>query len=82
MLHLELARLVSQEQRRDWLAAAERNRYIAAACGPRAAWPRRMAAPLGRALVRLGAGLLRYGHAEAPAITQPYRASSRSIRLN
>jgi hypothetical protein len=83
MLHVEMTMQVRQEQRRDWLAAAEQRRRAAAVCGPRAALSRRVAAPLGRALMRLGASLLRYGHAEAPAATtRPYHASTRSIRMN
>jgi hypothetical protein len=82
MLHVEMTMQVQQEQRRDWLAAAEQRRQAAIVGGPRAALSRRVAAPLGAALVRLGARLLRYGRAEAPTVTRPYRASARSIRLN
>ena len=82
MLHVEMTTQVQQEQRRDWLAAAEQRRRAAIVCGPRAMFSRRVAAPLGRALMHLGASLLRYGRAEAPAATRPYRASTRSIRLN
>jgi hypothetical protein len=82
MLHLELTRQVKQEQRRDWLAAAEQRRQAAIVSGPQATLSRRVAAPLGAALVRLGARLLRYGRAGTPTATRPYRASARSIRLN
>ncbi|MFL5803329.1 MAG: hypothetical protein ACJ8CR_16510 [Roseiflexaceae bacterium] len=82
MLHVEMTMQVQQEQRRDWLAAAERRRQTAIVSGARVALSRRVAAPLGAALVRLGARLLRYARAEAPTATRPYRASARSIRLN
>ncbi len=82
MLHPDLVAQVSREQRSDWLAAAERRRRAALAREPRAALTRRAATPLGRALVRLGTGLLRYGRAESPVATSSNRASARSIRLN
>jgi hypothetical protein len=82
MMHVEMTMQVQQEQRRDWLAAAEKRRQSAAVCGPQTALSRRIAAPLGRALVRLGTTLLRYGRAEALVVTKPYHASPRSIRLN
>ena len=81
MLHQELSVQIAAEQRRDLLAAAEHSRLVAAACGPRLPLSRRVAGPLGRALMRVGAGLLRYGRAGAPT-TRPYRASARSIKLN
>ena len=82
MLHVEMTMQVQQERRGDWIAAAEQRRRAAAVCGPRAPLSRRVAAPLGRTLMRLGASLLRYGCAEAPAATRPFRASTRSIRMN
>ena len=82
MLPIEMNIQVMQEQRRDWIAAAEQRQQAKVALQSQPRLLRRMAAPLGRTLVRLGARLLRYGRAEAPAATQPYRASSRSIRLN
>jgi hypothetical protein len=81
MIHIEIVTRIAQEQHRDRIAAAEQHR-LAAACRPRLAVARRAARPIGRALVRLGATLLRYGRAEAPAETQLYRATARSIRLN
>ncbi len=82
MLHLELSTEIVREQHRDRIAAAEQRRRIAELCGPRLALSRRVASPLGRALVRLGASLLRYSHAERPEITRRYWASARSIKLN
>jgi hypothetical protein len=81
MIHFEITTRLAQEQHRDRIAAAEQRRLVAA-CRPQLAVSRRAARPIGRALVRLGATLLRYGRVEAPAATQPYRASARSIRLN
>jgi hypothetical protein len=82
MLPIEMNIQVAQEQRRDWIAAAEQQAQAKAVCGLRPTLARRIAAPLGRVLLRLGGGLLRYGRAEAPSATRPYRASARSIRLN
>jgi hypothetical protein len=81
MVHFEITTRIAQEQHRDRIAAAERRRMVAA-CQPALAVSRLAARPLGRALMRLGATLLRYGRVEAPAETRPYRASARSIRLN
>jgi hypothetical protein len=81
MLHNELSLLIAQEKQREWIAAAQ-HRAAAAACGPRPGLSRRMARPIGRLLVRTGAGLLRYGRAGSGPATQPYRASARSIELN
>ena len=81
MIHFEMSTRIAQEQHRDRIAAAEQHRLVAA-CRPHLAVARRAARPLGRALVRLGATLLRYGRVESPADIQPYRASARSIQLN
>jgi hypothetical protein len=81
MFSYEITTRIAQEQHRDRMAAAEQHRLVAACC-PYIAVSRRAARPLGRALVRLGATLLHYGRVDAPADTQPYRASVRSIRLN
>ena len=82
MFHVQLTEQISIEQRRDFLAAAERDRQAAVLAAPRDALTRRAATPIGRALVHVGARLLRYGRAEAPVVTRPYRASTRSIRMN
>jgi hypothetical protein len=81
MIHFEISSKFAQEQHRDRIAAAEQHR-LAAACRPRLAVSRRAARPIGRALMHLGATLLRYGRVEAPAEIQPYHASARSIQLN
>ena len=81
MFSFEITTRIAQEQHRDRIAAAEQHRLVAACC-PHIAVSRRAARPIGRALVRLGATLLRYGRAEAAEATRPYRASARSIRLN
>jgi hypothetical protein len=81
MIHFEITTRIAKEQFQDRIAAAEQHR-LAVACRPRLAVARRAARPLGRALMRLGATLLRYGRVESPAEIQPYRASARSIQLN
>jgi hypothetical protein len=43
---------------------------------------RRAARPLGQALLRLGAGLLRYGQAGQPSAANAYRTSVGSIEWN
>jgi hypothetical protein len=73
---------VAEAQRRDRLAAVERHRQIAQLEGARPALARRAATPLGRALIYLGASLLRYSRADDPSVTKAYRASPRSIGLN
>jgi hypothetical protein len=81
MIHFETSTRIAHEQHRDRIAAAEQRRLVAA-CGPQLAVSRRAARPLGHALMRLGATLLRYGRVESPADIQPYRTSAHSIRLN
>ena len=81
MFSYEMSTRIAQEQYLDRVAAAEQHR-LAAACCPNIAVSRLAARPLGRALMRLGATLLRYGRVEAPIDTRPYHASVRSIRLN
>jgi hypothetical protein len=81
MVHFEITTRLADEQRRDWLAKAEQRRLVAA-CGPQITLARRVARPIGRALMVLGATLLRYGRADTPETARPYRASASSIRLN
>jgi hypothetical protein len=50
--------------------------------GRRPSLARRAARPLGQALLRLGAGLLRYGQAEQPVAANSYRSSVGSIEWN
>ena len=82
MLLNELDLLVARERQREWIAAAAQGQRANAVCGPRPGLSRRAARPVGRLLIRAGAGLLRYGRAAPPSTTRPYRASSRSIELN
>ena len=81
MIHFEITTRIAEEQHRDRMAAAEQHRMVKA-CRPRMAVSRRAARPIGHALVRLGATLLRYGNVEQPADTRPYTVSARSIQLN
>jgi hypothetical protein len=76
-MHAEYAR----EQRREQLAAAERDRLILACVRP-LALSRLAARPLGRALTHLGAWLLRYGKDERATALHAYRAPARSVELN
>jgi hypothetical protein len=78
MLNGQLAR----EQYQDKLRQAEQRRLAARVRQGRLTLLRRAARPLGRALLRLGASLLRYGLAEQPAASGPYRPSVGSIDLN
>jgi hypothetical protein len=55
---------------------------LANACRTQLPFTRRAARPLGRALFKLGARLLRYGKVEQPAIMPLYRPSAHSIELN
>jgi hypothetical protein len=72
---------VVRQQQRDRQAEAERRRLLNR-CRARPALTRRAAAPLGRALIYVGARLLRYGRTGEIGATAPYRAPSRSIGLN
>jgi hypothetical protein len=82
MIHPELTAQFLKEQRRDWLAEAEHSRHVALASGPRVTISRRAATSIGRMMLRMGAGLLRYGCGAPRPATRPYYASARSIRLN
>jgi hypothetical protein len=73
---------VAQERYDDMVRQAARRRLAARVRPPALALSRRAARPLGRALLRLGAGLLRYGQVEQPAATRPYRPPVRSVELN
>ena len=81
MIHLVITTWMAEEQHRDRIAAAEQHRMVMACCR-RLAVARRAARPIGHALARLGAALLRYGRVEPPADTRPYTVSARSIQLN
>ena len=82
MLHSELSASMAREQYQDQLRQAARRQLSAQASRTRLPLLRRAARPLGHILLRLGAGLLHYGRAESPLLTQPYRSSVRSIELN
>ena len=81
MIHFEISSRMAHEQRRDKLAQAEQHRQLAA-CNTQIALTRRAARPLGRALMSIGATLLRYGRVESPEATRPYQASASSIQWN
>jgi hypothetical protein len=78
LLNAQLAR----ERYQDNIRQATQNRLLARARQGQLTLPRRAARPLGRALLRLGAFLLRYGLVEPDAGIRPYRPSVRSIKLN
>jgi hypothetical protein len=61
---------VAFEHHRDLLAEAAHDRLVAAAGARRLPLRRRAAQPLGRALLRLGASVLRYGHDAVPTLVQ------------
>ena len=82
MLHSELSASMAREQYQDQRRRAERRQLVAQASRTTLPLLRRAARPLDHILLRLGAGLLHYGRAEAPMLTQPYRSSVRSIELN
>jgi hypothetical protein len=82
MLHSELSASVAREQYQDQRRRAAQRRLIVQASGTHLPLLRRIARPLGHFLLRLGTGLLHYGRAESPLLTQPYRSSVRSIELN
>jgi hypothetical protein len=71
----------ARDRCREHLNAVERDRLIAQ-CGRPLAFTRRAARPLGHALFKLGAWLLRYGKVESPATLNVYRPSNQSIKLN
>jgi hypothetical protein len=80
--HLELSARYAREQYLDNCRNAERRRLVARVEGRRPSLARRAARPLGQALLRLGAGLLRYGQAEQPVAANSYRSSVGSIEWN
>ena len=82
MFSLEFLVQVKQAQYRDYLAVAERDHLAARLRGPQLALARRMARPLGRALLQLGTSLLRYGRVESPTTTWDYGPTAGSARLN
>ena len=73
---------IARERYKDILREAEQIRLANRARTSQLTLARRAARPLGRALLRLGEGLLRYGQAEQPTLTVPYRTSVGSIEMN
>jgi hypothetical protein len=82
MLQLVYSDQIAQEQYHERLDAAAAARRLATAYHSPRTIVRRTALFLGRALLQLGVGLLRYGRAETPATMRVYRPSRTSIRLN
>ena len=74
----QLAQAYDQERR----AVAAQSRLAASARRPQRRIAHRAARLLGRALLQLGVGLLRYGRAETPATMHVYQPSTGSIKLN
>ena len=70
MWNYEFDAQVAFEHQRDLLAEAAHDRLVADASSHRRSLPRRAAHPLGRALLRLGASLLRYSQETAPVLAQ------------
>ena len=73
---------IARERYKDYLRQAEQRRLAARVGASQLTLSRRVARPLGKLLLRLGADLLRYGRVELPAGTYPYRSSVGSIELN
>ena len=73
---------IARERYKDMLREAEQSRLAKRARANQLTLTRRAARPLGRALLRLANGLLRYGQAEQPALTVPYRTTVGSIEMN
>jgi hypothetical protein len=73
---------MAREQYQDQRRQAAQRQLVAQASRTQLPLLRRVARPLGHMLLRLGAGLLHYGRAESPLLTQPYRPSVGSIELN
>ena len=73
---------IARERYEDYLREAAQRRLVTRARAGQLTLSRRAARPLGKLLLRLGAGLLRYGQAEQPTVTRPYHPSVGSIELN
>jgi hypothetical protein len=73
---------LARERYQELLKDAEQRRLVARARQNQLTLTRRAARPLGHALLRLGASLLRYGLVDQPASRRVYRTSVRSIKLN
>jgi hypothetical protein len=82
MMNLELATIVALRNRQEMLDVAERERMLVSVLPPRVPFVRRAVCPLGRALVWLGAALLRYGRGEQVAAMPVYRVKTQSLWKN
>ena len=82
MTQLAYGDQIAQAHYDERLAAAAQSRLVARARRSRRTIAHGAALLLGRALLRLGAGLLRYSRAETPTTMPVYRPSTGSIRLN
>ena len=82
MFNLEFLVQVKKAQYRDYLATAERDHLAAQLREPGLVLARRAARPLGHALLRLGASLLRYGRIESTVTIPDQRPAASSARLN
>jgi hypothetical protein len=80
--HPELSARYVREQYLDNYRSAEHRRLVARAEQRRFSLARRAARPLGQMLLRLGAGLLRYGQSELPTAANAHRSSVGSIEWN
>ena len=82
MIQLAYSDQLAQAYDHERRAAAAQSRLAAIARRPQRTIARRAAGMLGRALLQLGVGLLRYGRAETPATMHVYQPSTGSIKLN
>lgn len=82
MLQLISSEQIAQAQYAERLASAAHSRSAAHAAHSRRTIAHGAARVLGRALLRLSVGLLRYGRDESPVTMPLYRASAGTLRLN
>ena len=82
MLQLVSSDQIAQAQYHERLTCAAQSRLAAGTRHSRRPIGHRAALLLGRALLRLGVGLLRYGRAETPATMRLYHPSTGSLKLN
>jgi hypothetical protein len=82
MVQLTHSDQLAQTYDHERLTRAAQSRLVAGVRWPQRTISHRAAGLLGRALLRLGVGLLRYGRAETPATMSVYRPSTGSIKLN
>ena len=80
MLSLETRAAIARERYNDYIAQAAHDRAAATVFAQCLPFSRRMARPLGQALLQVSILLLRYARAETPAVL--YRAPVHSVELN